>query len=336
MDKNKLYNDAYKYFLFSTLAWDWPDRKVEDGPENEIYFFSEEYKRQTCKPLEKLRKSYKVSYHENKESDTSFNVYENANEYVIAFRGSDSKKDWLADFDVFKIKFKENNTYTSQLLSTELSSEEYDQMLIDEFMRSQEDFSDILLKGAKLTNSITSLFKRDDKMNNIGVDTVFSSVKDLFDSYKNTIFIHRGFLSQFISIANEFSKVLENSKNRNIVICGHSLGSSLARLAFIYTSLNYSNKFENTRCFVYGTPKIGNIYLNKFCDQINKNNKLITVNIETDLCSNVPPDSMGYFKPVNNISLKNIKAPFFTKMDHTVFYYLYCFMNKAPVKFNLK
>ena len=60
------------------------------------------------------------------------------------------------------------------------------------------------------------------------------------------------------------------------------------------------------------------------------------MNIENDLVSNVPPDKLGFFKPANDVEITPLKAPFNTKMNHTLFYYLYCIKNFAPVKVNTK
>ena len=52
MNAKEIKYNSFKYFIYSILAWDHKDRKVEDDPRNDCYFFSPEYK----KSLQKIWK----------------------------------------------------------------------------------------------------------------------------------------------------------------------------------------------------------------------------------------------------------------------------------------
>ena len=341
MTNSELLKKSFKYMCCSIIAWDDSDRKCEDYPANNIYFFSEEYKKQMCKPLEKIRNSAtKILYHSNDSTDTQFNVIELKDEVVIAFRGSDSKQDWLADFNFFKIKFKESNEYTSQILAATLSKEEYNKLIFDEYVRSNESLTDGIIDFFKKC-TLVSPFKNNNnlvktknkKLDFINNDERKSIILDLFEKIKGSIFLHKGFLLQFNSVVDQFYSYLEKYKGKKIVITGHSLGAALAKLAFFYALINYPEEYNNYSCYIYGTPKIGNKFFNDYLCKIGRD-KFFNINICTDLVQQLPPASFGYTNPINNITIKNIKAPFVTKCDHTLFYYLYCYENKAPVEFN--
>ena len=309
--------------LCSTIAWDWPDRKCEDDPSNTVYFFSDDYKKEFCKPLEKIRKESKITYYENKITDTQFNFIETKDENIIAFRGSDSKQDWAADFNFFKIKFKENNDFINNVFSNEISEEAYDKYIFNQYAKSEEGF----LEG------VSSFFKESKLVNfNKIANTEFN-----FDNFKNHLFLHKGFLTQISSIIKEYNEVINKCKNNNkeIIICGHSLGAGLGILAYLFLLTKENNLKNRTSCYVYGTPKPCSIEVYDYIRKIS-NNKLNIVNIESDLVSDLPPEGLGYKKPKNDYTITNIKAPYNTKFNHTVFYYLYCFANKVPILFNKK
>lgn len=334
MNNTELKKNSFKYFIYSILAWDDKNKKVENDPRNDCYFFSPEYKKDFVKDLEIARRKniIKIDYFENDKTSTNFNVYEkNDGEVIIAFRGSDSKIDWKADFAYFKQKFTHENN--EKLF--EMSQEEFDSLCASEYIKSLEDISDPFVK---LFNDVSQISIKDiyDSFK-INFDPK-SFIISIFEKYKNKIEFHGGFINQYKSIYNEINeltdKYINDNRFKKIIFCGHSLGSALAQDAMIFQSMRYpENNFE---CYVAGTPKIGNIFLFNFLKETKIFDKIFIMNIEDDLVSNVPPAKFGFFKPINNVEIKPLKAPFNTKMNHTLFYYLYCMKNFAPVKINNK
>lgn len=337
MTNKEIRDKSFKYFIYSLLAWDHKNRKVEDDPRNNCYFFSPEYKKSFTKDLELARKKniIKINYLGNDITSTNFNVYEkNDGEVIIAFRGSDSKIDWQSDFSYFKQKFKDENV--EKLLS--MSSEDFNNLCIDEYIKSRESAFD---KSIKFFQDI-SKFNLNQLSNNLCMRT--NGINDsnkinlLADRYGSKIEFHGGFIKQYKTIYDQVNRLIDNYINdkrfNKIIFCGHSLGASLAQLAFIFQSMRYpENNFE---CYIAGTPKIGNIFLNKFINESEIGKKIYIMNIDSDMVSMVPPDKFGFYRPKNDVEITSIKAPFKTKFDHTLFYYLYCIKNKAPIKINNK
>jgi len=337
MNKNEIKNNCYKYFIYSLLAWDLKDRKVENDPRNDVYFFSEQYKKDFCKDLENMRKKniIKIDYLGNDATSTNFNVYEkNDGEVVIAFRGSDSKLDWAADFAFFKINFRKENQ--EQLIS--MGSEDFNKLCMDEYWKSIEDVVDMPIKffrQSKLTK-LTDV----DLTKKLSIDNISGNIGEIFERFKSKIEFHGGFISQYKSIAKElnsvFDKYTKDKRFNKITFVGHSLGSSLAQLTYIFQSLRNPDSSSKFSCYVAGTPKIGNKSLTLFLKASGLFNKLYIMNIENDLISMVPPNNFGFIENENTITITPIKAPFNTKMNHTLFYYLYCIKNFANVKINEK
>ena len=339
MNAKEIKYNSFKYFIYSILAWDHKDRKVEDDPRNDCYFFSPEYKKSFTKDLEIARKKniIKIDYLGNDATSTNFNVYEkNDGEVIIAFRGSDSKIDWSADFAYFKQKFKEENN--EKLFS--MSAEDFNKCCMNEYKKSREDLFDKPIKFFReaLKTNLSSFIDEIAGKKNFDFSDYGMFLKSVFEKYKSRIEFHGGFIKQYKSIYKELNmiidKYIKDKRFKKIIFCGHSLGSALAMDTYILQSIRYpENNFE---CYAAGTPKIGNSVLAKFIKESKLGEKLFIMNIENDLVSNVPPDKLGFFKPANDVEITPLKAPFNTKMNHTLFYYLYCMKNFAPVKVNTK
>lgn len=357
MTKGELLRNAYKYMCCSIIAWDNPDRKCEDDPRNNVYFFSNEYKKKFCQPVEKIRKMGKIQYFENKSTSTNFNVIEIGDEVIFAFRGSDSKQDWLADFDFFKVKYQNAKNYINEILKPEMSEEDYNLAIIEEIMKGTESFDvpDFLRNSFFVSpfknifsgkNSFSAIVSNLSKNKNDNKIESFSDLKDgenrnfLLNAIEKTkdIVFHRGFFNQFNSIVDQVEEQFEKyaDSKKKIVFTGHSLGSPLAKLAWLVSIMKKPEVFNKTFCYIFGTPKIGNKSVNDLFTILGKNDKLVITNIENDLVKSVPPENFGYPAPKDNIRIKAIPAPFKTKFNHTLFYYLYCFKNQAPVEFDKK
>ena len=337
MNKEQIKKNSFHYFIYSILAWDDSNRKVEDDPRNNVYFLSPEYKKSFVKDLEICRKKniIKILYMDNPITSTHYNIYEkNDGELIIAFRGSDSKVDWLADFNFFKKDFRDKN---NELLLT-MSNESFDKLCVEEYVKSMEDeernifkiFNNIkYAKLDKLSSDICGNF-------NLSNSSIISS----FDKLKSKIQLHGGFLTQYISIYKELNetidKYVKDKRFNKITFVGHSLGSNLARLSYIFQSFRHSDEKNKFSCYVAGTPKLGNISFTQFMKESNLNSNCYIMNIKDDLVSMLPPDKFGFTKDKNDIEIEPIKAPFPTKCNHTLFYYLYCIKNFAPIKVNDK
>lgn len=336
MNKNEIKNNCFKYFLYSLLAWDTPTRKVEDHDEkNACYFLSKEYKKKFVKELVEYRTKnvIKMEFKENAATSTNYSIFEKNNgEVIIAFRGSDSKVDWLADFSFFKKNFNDKNT---ELLMS-MGKEDFDKLCVKEYVKSVEDKIDDtfnLFKNFKL-KSIKDLDKIDIYNNFSETNKSNLQIKELFDRFKNSIQVHGGFLTQYIANHKALSDLIDkyNADDRfdKIIICGHSLGAALAELTYVFQSLRADNK--KLSCYIAGTPKIGNASFNAFLKKSNLRDNLFVMNIKDDLVSMIPPEKFGFIALENDIEITPIPAFFNTKNNHTLFYYLYCIKNHAPIK----
>lgn len=342
MNKTKLLNEMYKYFNFALLAWEDNSKDhVQDFECNKSYFLSDQNKQDMCKDMNEYRKTSKCIYKGNKETSTNYNVYERPqeNEVILAFRGSDSMIDWQADFSFFKKDFK-----TTNIESYMTSQEDFEIECGLEFMRSNESFFNTqfnFFKNAKLSSlpfniSISKEIGFDHKTM-VDSDNKIESIVDFYREYKNMIKFHGGFLTKYLSMAKEFNEDINKymQKYKKITIVGHSLGAALAKLAYIFTCINHPNNINRFKCWIYGSPKVGNIFLEKLVRESKMNKKIFICNIETDLVSMVPPNNLGFCENKNDITIKRIKAPYNTKMDHTLFYYLYCMRYKAPMEITM-
>lgn len=200
---------------------------------------------------------------------------------------------------------------------------------MDEYIKSQESFGLFdFFKDTKLKN-ISEVFQQNVQNTNDKLNKIISLFGD-------KIRFHGGFITQYNSVKKDlnilFDNIINNSKYEKISIVGHSLGSSLAQLCYIFQSCRYFDNKEKFQCFVYGTPKIGNIFLKNFIKSSRLSDNLHICNIDTDLVVSLSPNNLGFFINPNELEIKSIKALFKTKFNHTLFYYIYCFKNFAPYK----
>lgn len=336
MTNEEIKNKSFYYYIFSCLAWDDSNKKVEDDPRNNRYWLSPGHKKVFTRDLEINRKKnmIKIHYIENSISSTHFNIYEkNDGELIVAFRGSDSKVDWMSDFNFFKKDFKEKN---NELLLT-MSSESFDKLCVKEYMKSLEDDDRQVLKifnniKYKSMNDIT-----DDIYKNF--DFTIDTINDIFNKFKSKMKVHGGFLTQYISIYKDLNRLIDSytkdKRFKKITFVGHSLGSNLARLSYIFQSIRHP-EYKSFSCFIAGVPKLGDKFFRQFITEAGLSKNIYIMNIKDDIVSQLPPSKFGFEKDNNDVEIEPIPAPFPTKGNHTVFYYLYCIKNFAPIKINAK
>ncbi|MGL4950064.1 MAG: lipase family protein [Anaeroplasmataceae bacterium] len=337
MDKKTLEKNIFKYLLYSILAWDDKGKKIEDAPLSQMFFHNDAYKKDMCKDVEFTRKdNARTLYYEHKLSSTNYNVYERKDgEVIIAFRGSDSKHDWLSDFNFFKKKYDDVNTETR----LSVGEETYDQMRMHEFLKSTEDFNGVL-KAMKTFKDTTMCKMKNYLSAKYQVAADFSakefgnSILDVFNKYKDKIELHGGFAKQYLSIQKDLDRLIEtymNNRNfKKVTIVGHSLGGALAQIAYIFNAVKYNNVKKLT-CYVYGAPKIGNHILSKFVREAMIVENFYSTIVDKDMIVYMPPDNLGFSGNNHACVIKSIPAPFSHISHHSFFYYLYCFINKAQI-----
>lgn len=320
--------EMFRYFCFSMIAWDDNNKLVEDKPENDIYFKSYSKKILTD-DMNKIRNECKrIRYFENQSTSTAFNICEVKNgEVVFAFRGSDSAIDWIMDFTFFRQKIK--NEIDEKLFK---SKESFEKMCFEEYVKSCEGVVNPnanIFRNMKLVNPFRNM-KLKSSLKNSDEDSKSTSITAELN--KNKIYLHSGFVSQFNSVEDTVDSLLMQYLNmgvKRIVFTGHSLGSSICRIAALVSMLKHPEHFDKFYCYAYGTPKIGNKYLDYLFNAINSGKKRFFIcNVKDDFVSKLPPNIYGYTTIENDLELvdKGI-PPFDTKFNHTLFYYIYLFLN---------
>ena len=100
--------------------------------------------------------------------------------------------------------------------------------------------------------------------------------------------VHRGFLSYYKKIKKliitSYSDMAHVTKN--ILICGHSMGSAIATLC-AYDLSKYLH-LENVYCVTTGSPRVGNIRFSMMYNKLLGNRSIRLVN-GNDIVTQVPP-----------------------------------------------
>ena len=88
--------------------------------------------------------------------------------------------------------------------------------------------------------------------------------KELFDDDRN-IYVHRGFLKQFLSIEPQITAFLKNDPKAQalstILVAGHSLGGGCAHIAAPFYGEMFNGQKQPKKtvaCHTYGSPRAGN------------------------------------------------------------------------------
>lgn len=104
-------------------------------------------------------------------------------------------------------------------------------------------------------------------------------------------FLHSGFLAQWISIEQEFKKImeeiLEDKKDevKSVVFCGHSAGSAQCLIA-AYSTRELIKKFGlSGRSVTFGSPRVGN---DKFKKEMESSMECERIVLDRDVITRVP------------------------------------------------
>ena len=97
--------------------------------------------------------------------------------------------------------------------------------------------------------------------------------------------VHQGFLDVYNGIKDQVSNFLKTFSGTNLIITGHSLGSTVATLVALYAFNTYPNL--NITLITFACPRIGDLIFSK-----NVNDKIpihFTFRNESDIVPNLPP-----------------------------------------------
>jgi triacylglycerol lipase len=107
--------------------------------------------------------------------------------------------------------------------------------------------------------------------------------------------VHKGFYEIYNKIKSEIFSVLNNlnpSKNKNIIITGHSLGSAIATICTV--DLHYNN-YKNIVTYIFACPRVGN---KKFA-QLIQNLPIYSIINTLDIIPSIPPAVVPNFNDIN-------------------------------------
>jgi len=107
--------------------------------------------------------------------------------------------------------------------------------------------------------------------------------------------VHRGIYQIYNKIKSEIFSVLNNlnpSKNKNIIIAGHSLGSAIATICTV--DLHYNN-YKNIVTYIFASPRVGN---KKFA-QLIQNLPIYSLINSLDVIPSTPTAVVPNFNNIN-------------------------------------
>jgi len=125
-----------------------------------------------------------------------------------------------------------------------------------------------------------------------------------YDNKITDIEIHTGFYNEYLIARNDIHLAMNTKYKdlKDVVVCGHSLGSALAVLCGIDIQYNFPDK--NISVFGFGSPRVGNqAFVESFRKRIAN---VFEFQYNDDAIANVPPESFGY-KHINLIHLSKVK-----------------------------
>ena len=105
-----------------------------------------------------------------------------------------------------------------------------------------------------------------------------------YDNYNSDIRVHEGFVTAYKSVRRQVHDLINDFNPDNIIVCGHSLGGSLATLCAVDIQYNFT---DNVECYSSGSPAVGN---DAFVESYNKRvpNTMRTI-MRKDLVPKMPP-----------------------------------------------
>jgi predicted lipase len=329
----KNYEDIKKYCYFAILGWDEKNLPIENNhgvDDDRMAHEAPELTYPIKLALQNTRKSIiKASYYDEKIFTNHINVFIVKNhEAVISFRGTIGVSAWIQNF----VAFKSNLAQKFHLGKEEVEN-------IPEFML-RSAYSKELLKFStedmplpvKMFNNtkLTKGFDKKVRPNEIG-----NEILNKFHKIQDKIYIHAGFTTMYNEIKElidkTVKKLLRNNYIKKITFCGHSLGGSLAKLAFINSVLGYVEHFSKFYCYSYGCPNVGDSTLEDFlAKEINRDGRCYIVNFKDDIVSYVPPETVGYSRQKNNVITIEMKHDPFKQytLGHWPFRYVYWFATR--------
>jgi hypothetical protein len=107
-----------------------------------------------------------------------------------------------------------------------------------------------------------------------------------------------------------------------VILVGYSFGSALARLFFLVSLLKFPKYFEKVYCHCYGTPRLGNKWLELYLEKFSRQLKII--NVENDIMINLPPKTLGYHNVKTTHLLNSVDVAYNTYGNHSLEYYKDC------------
>jgi hypothetical protein len=292
-----------RYILYSYLAYYFKEKKYKfkndswyDENDKEIVLPYYQYVDSAKKNCLRNREFY------NPNTKIKFNVFYFKNEAIISFRGTaDSLVAWINNFIFFHKKWSDISIVDKDTsLKTEIFS----------FYSKFKDKDQTIIKSIQNSKLIKS-FKNDIKLNTNNIIKTNNEKLIMLDcDFKlnsSKMYFHQGLITLFSSIVNDVDLIIKEIKNENkgckIVFTGHSLGGSLARIANFVFSLRYLNYFDDLISYSYGCFKMGNKTVEDFILN-NMSNKFYNIYVKDDIVPTLPPDSLGFRKPlVNNIEI---------------------------------
>lgn len=141
---------------------------------------------------------------------------------------------------------------------------------------------------------------------------ILTDVKFQMSKKGTTKGIHKGFLSSFISVWGAIKAHLSDVDR--VIVCGHSLGSSLAQICALYCAEdNY-----NTQCVGFAGPMIGNKSLQ--VRMLYSGAKILLVEHFMDRVVYLPPSFFNFVKMVK--PWKMWKSSIFALAQHKISNYI--------------
>lgn len=103
-------------------------------------------------------------------------------------------------------------------------------------------------------------------------------------------YVHSGFLVQWVSVEQEFKKIMEEiledkKEVTSVVFCGHSAGSAQCLIA-AYSTRELLKKFDmSSRAVTFGAPRVGN---DKFKQELESSMECERIVLDRDVITRVP------------------------------------------------
>jgi len=200
----------------------------------------------------------------NPETDTELWVYRNPQQkdLIFAFRGTSSPKDMLTDMSVELKPFKPGQKVSEP---------------------SEEEITQELGTGSKLAPLVDKLRDLENWIGKLTVGKtrklglakwVTSQAQMLYASEHDEVWVHKGFLMAYQSVAGSLlelaEEVMEGDEQWTVYATGHSMGGALATL-FAYEVAQHDFRKApkpEIQMWGFGSPRVGNIPFAEHYDEL--------------------------------------------------------------------